>query len=385
MIVGNPIRAAQRELGLIGRDALFATLLNVDEALLERAGNGDADARDDVVRRAALVLGIEPHELIFDGAEGRASTALFKAVVDPLHASAFEEAAHQQVQQELGRFVRRLRRKSWLRAVLGVPPPELPPAVAALARPTPPEEDETYGAKKLATRLRDALGLGDAPIPSMVALVRDHLRVEVRVTRAMWGQIDGASYASDAARGVLVNLRERPRPRSIRMTLAHELCHVLFDGDFAGAVHGGMLAFSPRGKELSGANGGSSSPAQAFLWRERRANAFAAYLIAPPRGVKALVGALPPPTIHTIHRVAEHFGLSHRAALNVTANVYGWKGNRPSLSESLEDAPPLRDARWKADRLSDQPLTDGELIDLADRAVAARRLLPAERDRYVSE
>ncbi len=281
VIVGDPVRTAQRALGLLNRDALFATLLGIEVPMLQRAAEGDATARDAVVGSAALVLGLEAHELIHEGAEGRASTALLKAVVDPLHASAFEEAAHQGLQRTLGAFVRHLRRKAWLRAALKMPARTLPDEVAALARPTPPEGEAPFGADRLAVQLREALRLGDEPIPHLDTLVRDRLRIDVQVSRTMWAQIDGASYAQGDARGMLVNLHDRARPRSVRMTLAHELCHVLFDGDFAGDAHGGMLAFSPGGERSRPVRNGPAYPARAFQLREQRADAFAAYLLAP--------------------------------------------------------------------------------------------------------
>jgi Zn-dependent peptidase ImmA (M78 family) len=389
MLVRNPIRAAQTELGLVGRDALFATLLDVSDDALQRAKDGDSEARDAVVRAASLVLGIEPHELLFDGPEGRATTALLKTVIDPLHASAFEEAAHQGLQRDLGRFVRRLRRKAWLRAALGDAPLSLPPALAALVRPTPPETNRTWGADALARRVREALGLGDAPIRSMVALVRDALSIELHTTRSMWGQVAGASYACGDARGILVNLRERPKRRGVRMTLAHELCHVLFDGAFVGARHNGMLAFSPGGESATARprGAGSVDPAEAFRLWEQRANAFAAYLLAPSRGVEALFPqGDPAKSPGTVDMVAEHFGLSRLAALNVAKNVFRWsKSDRLRVLELLADAQALDDAPWAADALTDTPAEDAEHHALADRAVAAGRMLPVERDLQVCE
>lgn len=389
MFVADPIHAAQRELGLVGRDALFATLLDVEASTLRAAMEGDGDARDTVVRAAAEALGIEPDELLFEGAEGRATTALLKTVVDPRYASAFEEAAHQGLHRELGRFVRRLRRKAWLRAVLGDESPTLPPTIERLVRPTLPEASAPFGADALATKVRERLDLYDQPIESMVSLVLDRLHIELHVSRSMWEAIDGASYACGAVRGILVNVRERPRSRSIRMTLAHELCHVLFDGAFADARDNGMLLFSPgedrarrprRGGELA-------NPAEAFYLREKRANAFAAYLLAPPQGVKALFPGREPPMVReTIDRVAEHFGLSRLTALNVVTNVYHWsKDDRLWVLETLTDATPLDDARWDADALTNVPTVDDEHRALADRAVGEGRMLSTERDRHVGE
>jgi hypothetical protein len=389
MLVRDPIRAAQTELGLVGRDALFATLLDVSDDALQRARNGDGEARDTVVRAASLVLGIEPHELIFDGPEGRATTALLKTVVDPLHAAAFDEAAHQGLQHDLGRFVRRLRRKAWLREALGDAAPSLPPALAVLARPTPPRAVAPNGADALAVAVRDALELGDAPIASVVGLVRDRLQIELHGSRTLWSQVEGASYACGDARGILVGLHGHQHVCGIRVTLAHELCHVLFDGAFMGARHNGMLAFSPSGERASPHRRGvrRNNPATTFRLREQRAGSFAAYLLAPPDGVRAhLRDPQPPRSRATVDAVAEHFGLSRTAALNVVANVFGWnRDQRLDVSSCFEDAPPLRQDAWADDRLAAIGGRDDDLRRLADRAVKAHRLSPAEHIVYVDE
>lgn len=84
VLIRDPIRAVQTELGLIGRDALFAPFLGVDETELLNARSGGASARAAVVERAALVLGVDSHELLFKGAAGRATTKLLKTVAAPV-------------------------------------------------------------------------------------------------------------------------------------------------------------------------------------------------------------------------------------------------------------------------------------------------------------
>ncbi len=101
--------------------------------------------------------------------------------------------------------------------------------------------------------------------------------------------------------------------------------------------------------------------------------------------MRALLGEDAAPVYRNVHRVAEHFGLSRLTALNVATNVCGWsKDERLHVEESFEGAPPLDDNTWRMELLAAMP-GDDELLTLASRAVAERRLLPAERDRFVRE
>lgn len=288
MLAGDPIEATQAALGLTGRDALFADLLGVTEHTLRDARSGVDAAHREVVEAAALALGVEVYELVDGGIEGRANTVLLKSLVDPASSSAFQEVVAQEVHRALGGFTRALRRHAWLLRALGRELPALPVDVAAFARPRPPAVEAPYGAEVLAERVRESLGLGVEPIESMVALVRERLGIAVHTTRSLWSSIDGAAYAFGGVRGVLVNCAESPQWFSVRMTLAHELCHVLFDGGaLEGARGAAMLMYSPTQGEAHRARHRASDRPRAsspFQLREQRANAFAAYLLAPPSG-----------------------------------------------------------------------------------------------------
>jgi Zn-dependent peptidase ImmA (M78 family) len=91
---------------------------------------------------------------------------------------------------------------------------------------------------------------------------------------------------------------------AIRFTLAHELCHILYD-----RAHGRRLAiasgpWAPRGIE-------------------QRANAFAAMFLMPPHLVSAVVADTPDPISdkNGIQAVAAHLHVSHRAAIEHLYNL----------------------------------------------------------------
>lgn len=81
----------------------------------------------------------------------------------------------------------------------------------------------------LADRLRSKLGLDDAPIDSMRELMERRLRIPI-VQAELGDQLAGATIVSGDRRAVVVNLSGRNRNVFVRRsTLAHELCHILFD------------------------------------------------------------------------------------------------------------------------------------------------------------
>ncbi len=281
---GIAIRDARKALDLGLED--FARLVDIDVDQL-RAIEGGAEAPAALVDEVALVFGAEPDELLFDGVDARPNTVLLRSFATRGR-QAFDDMIAHDLHVELGLLVRSVRRKAWLRAVLGHT--RTHPELAAFGPcPIAPEAKVPYGADTFAEEVRAAWGLGDAPIPSMIELVRDRLGVDLRFTTP---------------------------------------------------------------------------------------DTLAAYFLAPPSAVRALVGVDPPRAPSTVRRIEERFGLHPTTAVNVLTNLFHWSkqerldlldetgakapahpGHPDAVVTEIDDDPTLRtwiDAAWRAGRLSDE-------------------------------
>lgn len=143
---------------------------------------------------------------------------------------------------------------------LGVPPEQGPPlpALRAASRLRLAVEQ---GAD-LARQAREALDLGDQPLPDLVELVENLLGVDVAIERLPEG-VEGLSIRFDDFALALV--RSQPVAGRERFTLAHEVAHLLA-GD-AQPLHLDEDLFGQGAEEM-------------------RANAFAAHFLMPPDGLR---------------------------------------------------------------------------------------------------
>lgn len=389
MKLGDPIAAGREALNL-SWDAL-AQLLGVSREQLQLAADGgDVETARGVVGQLAEVLGVEVSELDEGALEQRPAAAMLRSFVDD-GAGAFDELVAQGLHRELGRFTRLVRRKSRLRRLLGQAIPVS--TVEGRTSPIGAEERVPFRAETLAVDVRERLGLGAAPILSMLELMRERLCVDVQLSTTLWSPVDGASVFAGSTRAVLVNVgggRGRSWWRT-RTTLAHELCHLLFDG---GVFRGNRatLIFSPaaeprapRGGELSPRFGGRHDT---FRRVEQRANAFAAYFLAPREGVRHLFdGGEPAQAPESVFAVATRFGISPLAAANHLTNLYGWsQDHRGYLLDWLDDCT----YEWQPrldhpDVIADVPRVDPELRALADEAVSRGLIFPRTRARWLDE
>jgi Zn-dependent peptidase ImmA (M78 family) len=119
---------------------------------------------------------------------------------------------------------------------------------------------------------------------------------------------------------ILINLSDSHNATSPgeRFTLAHELCHILFDRTY--------------GKKLA-----MVSDTWAPWQVEKRANAFAAMLLMPPELVRRTIAALSEPLTseQTIHEVRKRLGTSFGATLDHLTNL-GWLD--PMTAEQIAEA-----------------------------------------------
>lgn len=175
---------------------------------------------------------------------------------------------------------------------------------------------------ELAETVRQTLGIGKSPIQSMRALVEGRFRIPV-VQCDMHTSIAGATIESGADRGVVLNAQGQNQNVWVRRaTLAHELCHLLFDP----APDLEKL----RVDRYESADVNPETPG-GIDYVEQRANAFAVALLAPPDEVRGMVPG--PITISAVEEVMRHFGLGRVAARYHTWNASWRTYDPPDLNE----------------------------------------------------
>lgn len=194
-------------------------------------------------------------------------------------------------------------------------------------------KDTNVGAKR-ARQTREALALDPAaPLDCVLTLVESALEVPVVIAALPTG-IAGCCWR-DGERVVLwVNGTHAPVRQ--RFTLAHELGHLRCGHDGAIPV------------ETFTTLGGKATDS-----REVQANAFAAELLAPAAGVRAMVDGTEPGLDEVVRLAATH-GISTIAAL-YRLNSLGLTGRYDELAAAIGNGE--HEAVW--DRLEAEPVTDG--------------------------
>ncbi|MBL9104892.1 MAG: ImmA/IrrE family metallo-endopeptidase [Myxococcales bacterium] len=153
---------------------------------------------------------------------------------------------------------------------------------------------------ELADQVREALGLAEAPLTSIRDLLERELRIPViQVDLGKW--IAGATVETSGRRAIVVNLTGRNQNAFMRRsTLAHELCHILFDPQ--------QQLRDLRVDEYADLDKRADQVTDPV---EQRANAFAVQLLAPQRAAKALFQATRDDPLGI---VMDRFGISFTAA-----------------------------------------------------------------------
>jgi Zn-dependent peptidase ImmA (M78 family) len=207
--------------------------------------------------------------------------------------------------------------------------------------------DTNIGAKR-ARETRAALGLGPGePVRCVLTRVERDLEIPV-VIAALPEGIAGCCWR-DGGRIVLWVNGTQAGARQ-RFTLGHELGHVRCGHDERMAV------------DTSATLAGRTTDS-----REIQANAFAAELLAPADGVRAMVDD--EPTLEDVVRIAARYGISAIAAL-YRLNTLGLTRRRATLEREIEDD--LHEA--VRERLELEPVADAIAAVDAD---ALPRLSPA--------
>ena len=173
----------------------------------------------------------------------------------------------------------------------------------------------------LARQARNALELGNSPVPSMRELVEKRLGIPV-VQARLPDHIAGATVMTmdedgREARGVVLNtVGENENVWIRRATLAHELGHLLYDPDARlQNVRVDSYLDNLQDPEQDPEIG---MPATDFV--EQRANAFAIAFLAPNDEVRSL--APTPVSVESVAEVMHTFGISYTAARYHIANCH---------------------------------------------------------------
>lgn len=180
------------------------------------------------------------------------------------------------------------------------------------------EESPFYGSSRhpaydvgheLANMFRAQLGLDESPIQSMRDLLERDLRIPV-IQTDLGNRIAGATVDSDGRRAIVVNLSGRNQHTFVRRaTVAHEMCHLLFDP----RQHLRSLRVDEY-DDLDRRADQLTDPV------EQRANAFAVQLLAPQAAVRRIYDSRGnDPLAHAIDR----FGISFTAARYQLWNALG--------------------------------------------------------------
>lgn len=166
---------------------------------------------------------------------------------------------------------------------------------------------------ELAKKTREMLEFdGTQPVESLKILLEEELAIPV-VQQALNSRFAGATIANGNCRGIIVN--EQGANANVwvrRMTLAHELGHLLWDPD---TRLNKLTVDEYQGLE----NAYHDSKVDAV---EIRANAFAVAFLAPPEGIKDLV-AQHDDGVECINAVTSKYGISTTAAKYHVKNITG--------------------------------------------------------------
>lgn len=340
----------------------MADWARVEPARLAAAERGTEALTADELDRCARVFGLRLDDLLAGAAGLAPMTLLLRSdASDGLDLSSVLTA---EIDIALGEFQRVVRDIADVEGALGVASPHFQPQQPAWGSP------DVHPGDHRARLLRARLNLGCEPIPSMTKLVESLGIVVLWVNgEQVDPQLDGACVRSPRP-AILVNLlgEGHGSPWRSRATIAHELCHLLFDMN----QEQRQVLVSPNRHGLP----------VALQEMESTARAFAACLLAPTEGVRATVGQLDPSSENAIRAVGETYGVGRTLAINRLHHVF-------ALSPTQRSEMDWRSAQsYAADFAADEPpvaigLRGQPLLGLLRRAVEGRKLSPARARRML--
>ncbi len=335
-------RVRERSSTALAELADKAHVRSADLAAFE-AGTGTISTA--ALRRVALVLELDPDALL----DGREETR--RPVVAFFRQHAIADVYAEDIDR-LETAFEAATSFAELRALAGEPTPRM---LDLLARPT--EADATGDGIARAAELRARLDLSDDPIIDIVSLIVDRLGIFLVATPLKSTSILGATIKrrkADAAAIVLNASHAHFTDRQIRRaTLAHELCHAVFDPS-KGTIGVRLDRDAPGDSGFAGSA------------EEVRARAFQANLLVPEGGVERLLKAERRPMI--TDAAVDAVGLL-RSSFWVSADI---AVNR-LLQLHWIDRATYDNLRWRSWQWVNIP--DGEVPVAADPRLALKPLV----------
>lgn len=304
----------------------FAALLDVDPTEVQAWEAGTREARSSALMRCARALALTVEEVLAGEIHHASVPSLFLRATrhEGRLSDVLEFSSDLALFVEVARAIDRLQ----LAADAPVPPLPVPPVDARWGTGEAP-----YRADELATWLRTQLGITTASIPSMRAIY-ERLGIGIVWARQeeMSPFLDGASLRAPRPT-VLVHLVEGPACWwRTRMTLAHELCHVLCD---LTDEHRNLALVSPASTgDAEAAPGSRAAGARTFrlfkdfAWIEQRASAFASHFLVPDHALRSVLSGRDPVAEDSVTMVCTDFGVGRITAVSRIKHVFG-------LSEDL--------------------------------------------------
>lgn len=313
-VLEREIAAARQVTGLSVEQ--FAALLELDPSTILAWESGALQVEPAQAAVVARLFGLDLPQFMTTDLRTAPSALLYRSMAG---APGLERLADDRLPHQFGEFLYCVRVVAECEQLAGVDASAYawlervgPEPLAAGSRPP-------HNAEELAARVRGHLGLGDGPIASMQALLRD------RGVALFFADADALHPAVDAActlhprPAILVNAASGDAWWRTRMSLAHELAHLCFDRDVLGAPRQFFL-FSP--SERAARAPRAWHVVDRFEALEQRASAFAAYFLAPPAAVRRLISRASAASPAALHEVARHFGVGHETAANILKNVF---------------------------------------------------------------
>jgi Zn-dependent peptidase ImmA (M78 family) len=225
---------------------------------------------------------------------------------------------------------------------------------------------------RLAQKTRQLLNIpADKPIASVKELIEARLCIPV-IQLEIHSELAGATISSDSYRGIAINLKgDNSNPLVRRMTMAHELGHLLWDPD----QRLNRLVVDQYDSIIRDAVT-FASPLDAV---ERRANAFAIEFLAPGDAIVRLFndagGAA-----SGLEKVITTFGVSKTAIVNHLMNA---SHNKIDLSE--QGLPSISTDEWEAAESLAVPLFDPQTVPVSRRGRFSYYVLKAYEDQRISD